>query len=137
VLFVEHAGRTALLTGDARGDRIVAGLTETGMLHGSGRLRVGLVKLPHHGSNRNLERSLFDRVHADHYVISADGVKHHHPSEETMQALVESRGASDQYTIHFTNEIPFALQALEPFRATHAFDVIVRPPENDAVTVAL
>jgi beta-lactamase superfamily II metal-dependent hydrolase len=137
VLFVEHAGRTALLTGDARGDRVLAGLAETGLLHDGDPLRVDLLKVPHHGSNRNLERSFFDRVQADHYVISADGVKHHHPSEETLHALVGSRDAADRYAIHFTNEIPFALRALEPLRASRAFGVIVRPPESNAVSVVL
>ena len=137
VLLAECAGRTALLTGDARGDRILAGLVAAGRLEDGKPLHIDLLKLPHHGSNRNLERGFFDRVHADHYVVSADGVKHHHPSEDTLQALVASRAPDDRYTIHFTNAIPFALAALQPFRATHTFEIAVRQPGADAVTVTL
>ena len=137
VLFVEHGGRTALLTGDARADRILAGLSAAKLLPAAGPLKVDLLKLPHHGSDRNMKREFFDKVQADHYVISADGIKHHHPSEATLQALVESRGPADRYTIHFTNEIPSALEALESLRTTRAIDVDVRPPESHAVTVRL
>lgn len=135
VLLAECAGRTALLTGDARGDRILAGLAATGLLDDGEPLHVDLLKLPHHGSNRNLERGFFDRVRADHYVVSADGVKHHHPSEDTLRALVASRAPEDRYTIHFTNDIPFALATLQPFRSTHAFGIAVRRPGADAVRV--
>lgn len=135
VLLLKHRGRTALLTGDARGDRILAGLRDTGLLDGAGPLHVDLLKLPHHGSDRNVESDFFDQVHADHYVISADGVKHHHPSEETLHMLVDSRDRDDEYTIHLTNEIDFASDTLTELRKNRRFTVGVRPPGDLALVI--
>ncbi|MGV9455440.1 ComEC/Rec2 family competence protein [Streptomyces sp. NPDC003635] len=135
VLLVTHEGRTALLTGDARGDRILAGLRATGLLDDGGPLHVDLLKLPHHGSDRNVEQDFFDSIHADHYVISADGVKHHHPSEETLRMLVDSRGRDDEYTVHLTNEIEFARDTLKDLRKRRSFTVSERSPADPALVI--
>ena len=49
VLLAECDGKTALLTGDARSDHILAGLKEAGLLT-DGKVHVDLLKVPHHGS---------------------------------------------------------------------------------------
>ncbi|WP_416956484.1 ComEC/Rec2 family competence protein [Streptomyces sp. Agncl-13] len=135
VLLLTHHGRTALLTGDARGDHILAGLRTTGLLDGAGPLHVDLLKLPHHGSIRNVKRDLFENIHADHYVISADGVKHHHPSEDTLRMLVESRDPGDKYTIHLTNKIGFAMSTLDDLHNNRKFEVSVRSPADSALVI--
>ncbi|GGY38012.1 MBL fold metallo-hydrolase [Pseudoduganella albidiflava] len=78
-------GRRArmLLTGDARGDHILAGLEEAGFLDENGQVFFDLLKVPHHGSDRNLAPEFFHRVQARHYVISADG-RHDNPASETL-----------------------------------------------------
>jgi beta-lactamase superfamily II metal-dependent hydrolase len=125
VLYIGHEQATALLTGDARGDRILAGLRANGLLTDT-PMHVGLLKLPHHGSNNNVERSFFEQIHADHYVISADGLAHHHPNEETLRWLVESRDRYQQFTVHLTNEIPFAIRVLDELRHGREFQIVVR-----------
>ncbi|CCK25541.1 hypothetical protein BN159_1162 [Streptomyces davaonensis JCM 4913] len=135
VLMLTHKGRTALLTGDARGDRILAGLRATGLLDDTGPLHVDLLKLPHHGSDRNVESDFFENIHADHYVISADGVKHHHPNEETLRMLVESREPNAEYTIHLTNHIEFADATLDDLKDGRKFTVDVRSPADLALVI--
>ena len=95
-LHVHHAGRTALLTGDARGDHLIKGLEATGLLEAGKTMHVDVFKLPHHGSKNNAQRSLFDRIRADHYVICANGIKHKHPSTETLNWMVASRDKDDR-----------------------------------------
>ena len=43
------------------------------MLGPEGRLHVDILKVPHHGSERNISETFFDIVTADVYVISANG----------------------------------------------------------------
>jgi hypothetical protein len=92
--------RRMLLTGDARGDDILAGLKVAG-LFSRGVCRVDLLKMPHHGSDRNVETDFFRQVVADHYVFSGDG-KYGNPEIATLEMLSEARG-KDRYTMHFTN----------------------------------
>ena len=60
VLLAEADGKTMLLTGDARGDKILEGLELTGLLEqgDDSTLHVDLLKVPHHGSANNLDDRL-------------------------------------------------------------------------------
>lgn len=137
VLHIEHGGKTALLTGDARGDRILEGLDASNLLDGDGRLRVDLLKLPHHGSERNMKPEFFEKVHAAHYVASADGVRHHHPHEDTLTALVESRAPSDEFTVHLTNHVQFAVDTLDDLRVGRSFEMSVRGVQEQVLAITL
>ncbi len=59
-----------------------------------------LLKMPHHGSDRNVSVGFFRRVTANHYLISADG-NHENPDVPTLEMLAEARGDAS-YSIHFT-----------------------------------
>jgi hypothetical protein len=102
VVLAEMSGRTMLLTGDARGDDIIDGLEGAGCLAPDGApFEVDLLKMPHHGSSRNVDEDFFGRVLAHHYyVFSADG-RDGNPDHETLAMLADARG-TDEYTLHFT-----------------------------------
>ncbi|MBT2456850.1 ComEC/Rec2 family competence protein [Streptomyces sp. ISL-86] len=137
VLLLRHDGRTALLTGDARGDHILAGLRSGGLLTATAPLHLDLLKLPHHGSNRNVAPDFFDSLHSDHYVVSADGIKYHHPNEDTLQWLVESRSPDDEYVVHLTNHIPHAVDKLTKLRHGHRFKVDVRASTDPVLVIGV
>jgi hypothetical protein len=99
VVLARQGDRAMLLTGDARGDHVLQGLDAAGVTD-AGRIHVDVLKLPHHGSIRNLDSDFFERVTADHYVISADG-KNGNPETETLELIAATRG-DDDFTIHLT-----------------------------------
>lgn len=88
-------GHRLLLTGDARGDDIFEGLAATGELGDDGLCRVDVLKLPHHGSSRNVEADFFTSSRARHYVVSGDG-HHGNPESESLELLLESRRHDDE-----------------------------------------
>lgn len=100
VVLAEGDGKRMLLTGDARGDHVLAGLDETGIAS-NGVTEVDILKLPHHGSIRNLAAEFFERIRADHYVISANG-RDGNPETETLETIAASR-SDDDFAIHLTN----------------------------------
>jgi hypothetical protein len=104
IVLAEFGGKSMLLTGDARGDFVVEGLSNAGILKENQSFHVDLFKIPHHGSDRNAEESLFRKVTADHYVISADG-KYGNPDNDTLEMLSNARG-QEIYTIYLTNTLP-------------------------------
>jgi beta-lactamase superfamily II metal-dependent hydrolase len=89
-----------LLTGDARGDKILAGLELVGLLKKGGTIHVDILKMPHHGSDRNLDPVFFERITADHYVFSGNG-DYGNPERATLQWLWDTRGDAP-YTVHLT-----------------------------------
>jgi hypothetical protein len=100
VCLAEFGGKRMLLTGDARGDRICAGLRRANLLPDDEPLAVDILKLPHHGSDRNVDSDFFERIRADHYVASGDG-KYDNPSPATIAMIVDAR-SDDDFTIHLT-----------------------------------
>ena len=100
VVLARAGGKTALLTGDARGDKILEGLELAGELQKGQTLHVDLLKVPHHGSSNNLERGFFERITANHYVFSGDG-EHGNPERETLKMLFDARGTAP-FAIHLT-----------------------------------
>jgi hypothetical protein len=103
VLLAEADGKTMLLTGDARGDKILQGLELVGALKQGGTMQVDALKVPHHGSANNLDDDFFERIIARHYVFSGNG-EHGNPERESLEMLVKARG-DDDYTIHLTYPI--------------------------------
>ena len=105
VVLAEVGKKRILFTGDARGDKVLEGLEMIGLLKkdGESTLHVDILKGPHHGSNRNVERVFFKRITADHYVFSGDG-EHGNPERETLEMLLAERGDED-YTVHLTYPI--------------------------------
>jgi hypothetical protein len=104
VVLAELNGKSMLLTGDARGDKIMEGLELAGLLEAGGERHVDILKVPHHGSDNNMETIFFKRLPADHYVFSGNG-EHGNPERTTLQMLLEGRGDDADYTIHLTYPI--------------------------------
>lgn len=100
VVLAEAGGKRMLLTGDARGDRILAGLELVGLVEKGGRLVVDILKVPHHGSANNLDNDFFQRIVASHYVFSGDG-EHGNPERESLEMLFRARGR-EPFTVHLT-----------------------------------
>jgi beta-lactamase superfamily II metal-dependent hydrolase len=78
-----------LLTGDGRSDHLISGLDDLGLLDATGSIHVNLLKLPHHGSDRNVTKDFFSKITADIYVVSANG-KHGNPDLSTLIWIVET-----------------------------------------------
>ena len=100
VVLAEVSNRKILLTGDPPGDKILEGLELAKLIAKGGGMHVDIIKVPHHGSDRNVDPSFFQRLIADHYVFSGNG-EYGNPELETFKMLLEIRG-KDKYTIHLT-----------------------------------
>jgi hypothetical protein len=135
VVMAEVGKKRMLLTGDARGDDVLKALESSGLLK-NGKIHVDLLKLPHHGSDRNVAEEFFRQITADHYVVSADG-RFGNPELSTLQMISDARG-KEKFTIHLTNRE----QRLDEFFADEKkkgkkYDVVFRDPNELSVRVDL
>ncbi|OWK25040.1 hypothetical protein AJ87_14950 [Rhizobium yanglingense] len=103
VVLVAAGGKNILLTGDARGDKILEGLEKINVLKKGGTMDIDILKVPHHGSSNNLDADFFERILAEHYVFSGDG-QHGNPERETLEMLFAARKA-EKFTVHLTYEV--------------------------------
>ncbi|TIR17101.1 MAG: hypothetical protein E5X33_27035 [Mesorhizobium sp.] len=99
VVLVQVEGKSLLLTGDARGDDVVAGW-ELLNLPASAR-KLDLIKMPHHGSFANNPKQFLQFFEANHYVFSADG-HYDNPDPPVVEGLVSLHAQRD-FTLYFTN----------------------------------
>ena len=136
VLLVRAARRSILLTGDGRGEHVVEGLHERGLLEPGGTFHVDVLKVPHHGSARNASEAFFRTVLADRYVISADG-RYGNPDSECLRWIVD---AADGRPIEIvsTNQTD-ALRALVRQRPPkrYGYKVTIASSKADAHTIVL
>ncbi|HUR09203.1 MAG TPA: MBL fold metallo-hydrolase [Nonomuraea sp.] len=102
VAVVTWKGKRILLTGDARGDYVLEGLELAGLLKKGGRLDkpLDVLKLPHHGSDRNVDNDFFERLPAHHYVASGDGW-FGNPDPGALE-MIEKARPDGKYTLHLT-----------------------------------
>ncbi len=93
VALLEYDRKTVLLTGDARGDVIIKACAKAGLIK-NGKLKVDVLKVPHHGSDRDLETSFFEIIEAKHYIISANG-NFGNPDRASLEMLEQGTGNRD------------------------------------------
>lgn len=134
VMLVEIGKRKILLTGDARGDDIVDGFEDAG-LGGKLPMKIDILKMPHHGSDRTMTEDFLKAFPADHYVISADG-KHGNPDFNTIRAIVQVRGNA-RYKLHFTNKVAKLPKLLETLSNGKKFTYAIRKPSEPSIAIAL
>jgi hypothetical protein len=103
VALVESGGKKILLTGDARGDKVLAALRLAGLLKEGSTLHVDILKAPHHGSDRNISADFFQAITADHYVFSGDG-GYGNPERATLEMLAQA-GGDRKFQVHLTYPI--------------------------------
>ena len=133
VVLAESGGKRILLTGDARGDFILESLQEAQLLK-SGKIALDVLKLPHHGSNRNAALKLFKVIAADHYVISADG-RYGNPDMGTLDMIFKAR-PTGEYHIWLTNDIKSAVTYIKKKKPA-SVTLHVRQPADLAVRIEL
>lgn len=85
VLLLEYDGRALLLTGDAFSDDLVDAIAQ---LQPAGKLKLDVLKLPHHGSRNNVHRALIEAVDCKTFLVSTDGTTFNHPDPEAIARVV-------------------------------------------------
>lgn len=142
VCLLEAEGKRALMTGDALGSDVLTALETAGLVEPGASLELDLLKVPHHGSSRNATPEFFERLPAEHYVISADG-KNSNPDFSTLEMLLEAR-RDDAFTLHLTYRDLIEPAGSAPIdylenqkRSGREFGLEYRAPEAFSLAIAL
>jgi ribonuclease BN (tRNA processing enzyme) len=138
MLFGTADGKTVLLTGDGLGEHLLNNLEQEGLLNAGGQLHVNVLKLPHHGSVRNVSLEFLKKLTADQYIISANG-KDGNPDPDTLKWLVESaREQGRRIEILLTNETDSSKKLLTTHsREEYGYQLTIMPPGATAMMVDL
>ena len=131
--------RKILFTGDGLGYDIVDMLTKNHMLDKNGKFYVDVLKVPHHGSDRNSSSEFFETVNAKYYIISANG-RDDNPSLRTLKWILESgkRSRKLKKIIILTNMTPNAKNVLQEYdQNKYNYESIVLKNRSHSMTIDL
>lgn len=118
---VEYEGVKILFLGDAHEDIIYDELFK---LQDSGySLNFNLIKISHHGSNKNISRRLLNLIDTSKYLISTNGKKHGHPSKETIAKIINKKTEYHKEII-FNYKIEHIKSYFEPLQERYDFSMI-------------
>ena len=109
-LLVEDDTSSLLLTGDARGDQIVDGLKHAGRLV-DGKIEVDVLKVPHHGSENNIDSDFVEAVIARDYVFCGNG-NSGNPNKQVIEMMYRRRLAASPKPFKFWFNSSKALSAV-------------------------
>jgi beta-lactamase superfamily II metal-dependent hydrolase len=134
----EIENKKILFTGDGIGDDVVEVISKNSMLDKNGKFYVDVLKVPHHGSDRNTSPEFFETVNAKYYIISANG-RDDNPSISTLKWILES-GKTSRKTkkIVLTNMTPNAKKVLQEYdKNKYDYESIVLENKNNFITIDL
>lgn len=102
MILVLHIGKDkqVLLTGDATPDKLFAALGE--YLEKGNSNCFELIKLPHHGSYRNLTKDILEQVVCFDYVICSNGDRYYLPDKKALMKIFKwgRKKATEKIRIH-------------------------------------
>jgi len=109
MLLIEEDGKSILLTGDGHADDILKGLKHVGKLNGNGGIHVNVLKIPHHGAEKNTTPEFARKVTADHYVFCGNGHSKN-PDIRIVELYVNSRiGKNSEKSRNSQTDHPFSV----------------------------
>ena len=139
IMFLIKVGRKKILfTGDGRSDHLLQGLKSQKLLNSKGKIHVNLLKIPHHGSDRNVTVDFFKKVTADGYIISANG-SHSNPDFITLKTIVKSaKEDKRKIIIYLTNETASTRKLLKEFsQSEYDYKLKIMPKSHNSFTLEL
>lgn len=98
-VIVAHVnGKEILLTGDA----VPSKLSEALDYYRKGEIvHYDLVKLPHHGSYKNITHDILSKIECSEYVVSTDGSKFCHPNKKMMMKIIKWGKMKEESVLKF------------------------------------
>ncbi|CAM3163133.1 MBL fold metallo-hydrolase [Corallococcus sp. ZKHCc1 1396] len=118
-LLAECGPHACLLAADAWPQVLAATLQRLLQERGLSRLPLSAVKLPHHGSKRNVTREWLDLVECSDFLISTDGTRFRHPDAQAIARIVSAKRG---VRLHFnTASVPASQWKSESLQVRHGF----------------
>ena len=138
MLLAECRNKIILFTGDGSADDIMEVLSKNAMFDIQGTYHADVLKVPHHGSDRNVSSEFFNKVNADYYVISANG-RDDNPSIDTLRWIIESGNETKKLKkIVFTNNTPNIVKILKEYdQKKYHYECIFLEGKQDFLTLSL
>ena len=101
---IEYKDKKILFLGDSHEDIIYENLSK--LKNDNYKLFFDMVKVSHHGSNKNISSRLMTLIESTKFLISTDGTKHNHPDMEALSKIITNKiGSTKELIFNYNLEI--------------------------------
>lgn len=111
---IEYRGKRALFCADAHPGDLATALKRYA---NTARIRFDAVKVAHHGSAANNTSALIDTLESEIWLVSSNGVRHHHPEPEAIARIVHAPAPNKRLIFNYST--PFSQLWANRELATH------------------
>lgn len=87
---ITHEDKKYLFLGDSHPSNIISELKRLGYNPTNNKLQIELIKISHHGSQKNTSVELLVLIETNKYIISTNGDMHGHPDKATIARIVNT-----------------------------------------------
>lgn len=126
-LVIQCGSFSGLFLGDAHAEDVIEGLTVLGF----NNHQFDVVKISHHGSERNTNIESLSFLGKTDYILCANNEKHHHPNNITLARILH---LDNTPTIHLSSNNPSLLEKINDFKKL-GFSINESYPTNGVNTL--
>lgn len=108
-LVIQCGSFSGLFLGDAHAEDVIEGLN----ILGFSNHQFDVVKISHHGSERNTNIELLSLLGKTDYILCANNEKHHHPNNITLARILS---LDNTPTIHLSSDNPSLVKKINDFK---------------------
>jgi beta-lactamase superfamily II metal-dependent hydrolase len=127
VLLLEYNNKKSLLTGDVTPKRLETIISKLYEENDKKLIPLDFIKLPHHGSHRNITKDIISKICCTKYVICTDGNNHYLPDKKALLKVIK-------FQYYKGNRISFLFnysESLEKLRITdiekRKYNIVLEP----------
>ncbi len=142
-VLAEFAGKTVLLGADVHPLLLAASierlLRERRKVPGKDKLHLDAFKLPHHGSQNNLDQSVLDLVDCQNYLVSTDGTVFGHPDNEAIARVIQfgkTGAARPKLWFNYESDVNRAWRDSK-LQQKYGYDAVYPDQKGQALTIPL
>ena len=126
-LVIQYGSFSGLFLGDAHVEDVIEGLN----ILGFNNLQFNVVKISHHGSERNTNIESLSLLGKTDYILCANNEKHYHPNNMTLARILS---LDNTPTIHLSSNNPSLLEKINDFKKL-GFSINESYPTNGVNTI--
>ncbi|MDV2440561.1 MBL fold metallo-hydrolase [Acinetobacter gerneri] len=126
-LVIQYGSFSGLFLGDAHAKDVIEGLN----ILGFNNHQFDVVKISHHGSERNTNIELLSLLGKTDYILCANNEKHYHPNNMTLARILT---LDNPPTIHLSSNNPSLLEKINAFKKL-GFSINESYPTNGVNTL--
>jgi len=101
VILLQHKAKKILLTGDTTPDRLAEIIDELYIKNNNNPILFDYVKLPHHGSYRNLNKVILSKINCLNFIITTNGTNSYLPDKRALLKIFKYMARKKTDPINF------------------------------------